>query len=176
MLGAIWAQSRDRVIGDGEAMPWHVPEDLAHFKSTTMGFPVIMGRHTWLSLPEKVRPLPGRDNTIVCTTEPGAWCAGATTVTSPAELSHDDAWIIGGAGLYAGAIDVVDVVELTLVDAELGHLLGDRAVRAPELPADLRLMSETEWRTSDKGRFILDGAPAGPVRYKFLRYERTSND
>ena len=51
-LGAIWAQSLDGIIGDGEQMPWHVPEDLAHFKEVTLGSPVIMGRRTWESLPE----------------------------------------------------------------------------------------------------------------------------
>lgn len=50
MLGAIWGQSLDGIIGDGEQMPWHVPEDLKHFKDVTMGAPVIMGRKTWESL------------------------------------------------------------------------------------------------------------------------------
>ena len=53
MLGAIWAQSLDGIIGDGEQMPWHVPEDLKHFKDVTMGAPVIMGRKTWESLNPK---------------------------------------------------------------------------------------------------------------------------
>ena len=50
-LGAIWAQSLDGVIGDGDTMPWHLPEDLQHFKATTMGHPIIMGRRTWEGLP-----------------------------------------------------------------------------------------------------------------------------
>ena len=51
MLGAIWAQSLDGVIGDGAGMPWHIPEDLTHFREITTGHPVLMGRRTWLSLP-----------------------------------------------------------------------------------------------------------------------------
>lgn len=63
MIGAIWAQSLARIIGDGAGMPWHLPEDLEHYKETTLGSPVIMGRRTWESLP--VTPLPGRANIII---------------------------------------------------------------------------------------------------------------
>ena len=55
-LGAVWAQSLDGIIGDGEQMPWHVPEDLAHFKEITLGSPVIMGRNTWESPAREVPP------------------------------------------------------------------------------------------------------------------------
>ena len=55
MLRAIWAQNLMGLIGDGKSMPWHVPEDLQHFKKLTLGSPLIMGRRTWESLP--VRPL-----------------------------------------------------------------------------------------------------------------------
>ena len=63
-LGMIWAEAHDAegrgVIGRDGDMPWHLPEDLAHFKAMTSGAPVIMGRCTWESLPERFRPLPGR--------------------------------------------------------------------------------------------------------------------
>lgn len=65
ILGAIWAQTNEGVIGRNGTMPWHVPEDLKHFQRTTAGKPVIMGRHTWDSLPEIYKPLPGRVNIIV---------------------------------------------------------------------------------------------------------------
>lgn len=64
-LGAIWAQTCDGIIGCNGTMPWHVPEDLKHFQQTTAGKPVIMGRHTWESLPKACKPLPGRVNIIV---------------------------------------------------------------------------------------------------------------
>lgn len=65
ILGAIWAQTCDGIIGRNGTMPWHVPEDLKHFQRTTAGKPVIMGRRTWESLPDTYKPLPGRVNIIV---------------------------------------------------------------------------------------------------------------
>ena len=58
-LHLIYARARNGVIGANNSLPWHLPEDLAHFKRTTLGQPVIMGRKTWESLPPKFRPLPG---------------------------------------------------------------------------------------------------------------------
>jgi len=87
MLGAIWAQSLDGIIGDGEQMPWHVPEDLKHFKDVTMGAPVIMGRKTWESLNPKFRPLPGRENYVLSSRAPGQWSAGAQVITAMPPLS-----------------------------------------------------------------------------------------
>ena len=58
----VWAQGRNRVIGRDGAIPWHLPEDLAHFRRLTMGSVCVMGRHTWESLPDAFRPLPGREN------------------------------------------------------------------------------------------------------------------
>lgn len=64
-IGMIWAEARGGAIGRDGEMPWHLPEDLAHFKQSTLGEPVIMGRRTWESLPERFRPLPGRENLVV---------------------------------------------------------------------------------------------------------------
>ena len=69
VVGGIWAQSPDGVIGADGSIPWHVPEDLRFFSRTTVGHPVIMGRRTWESFPERFRPLPGRPN-IVITSRP----------------------------------------------------------------------------------------------------------
>ena len=75
-LGIIYARARNGVIGRNNTMPWHLPEDLAHFKRTTLGAPVIMGRKTWDSLPPRFRPLPGRRNIVV--TRDAQWqAAGA---------------------------------------------------------------------------------------------------
>ena len=65
ILGAIWAQTRDGIIGRNGTMPWHVPEDLNHFKEITAGKPVITGRRTWESLPDAYKPLPGRVNIVI---------------------------------------------------------------------------------------------------------------
>ena len=64
-LGMIWAQAHDRVIGRDNDLPWHLPEDLRHFRRTTAGDAVVMGRRQWESLPEKIRPLPGRRNVVL---------------------------------------------------------------------------------------------------------------
>lgn len=80
-IGMIWAQTLNGAIGRDGDMPWHLPEDLAHFKATTLGKPVIMGRRTWESLPVKFRPLPGRAN-IVVTRNPSYAAEGALVVPS----------------------------------------------------------------------------------------------
>ncbi|EYT51642.1 dihydrofolate reductase [Leucobacter sp. UCD-THU] len=80
-IGMIWAEARGGAIGRGGTMPWHLPEDLAHFKTTTWGAPVIMGRRTWESLPERFRPLPGRENVVV-TRSAGFEAPGAAAVPS----------------------------------------------------------------------------------------------
>ncbi|MBF4571471.1 dihydrofolate reductase [Herbiconiux sp. VKM Ac-1786] len=64
-VSLIWAEARGGVIGDGGGIPWHVPEDMAHFRELTAGSTVVMGRKTWDSLPERFRPLPGRRNVVV---------------------------------------------------------------------------------------------------------------
>ncbi|RYY68376.1 MAG: dihydrofolate reductase, partial [Comamonadaceae bacterium] len=100
-LGMVYARARNGVIGKDGVMPWHLPEDLAHFKRLTLGCPVIMGRKTWESLPPKFRPLPGRRNIVV--TRNRDWsAAGAETADSleqaiarVEDVSH--AWVIGGA-------------------------------------------------------------------------------
>lgn len=81
-VGLIWAQAHDRVIGADGGMPWHVPEDLAHFRAVTLGHPVIMGRRTWESFPARFRPLPGRRNIVL--TRDHEWSAeGAEVVHDP---------------------------------------------------------------------------------------------
>ena len=77
----IVARARNGVIGRDGALPWQLPEDMAHFKRTTMGQPVIMGRKTWDSIPEKFRPLQGRLNIVI--THQKDWAAsGAKRASS----------------------------------------------------------------------------------------------
>lgn len=91
-IGLIWAQAEGGVIGRDGAMPWHVPEDLAHFKAMTLGDgpvgdPVVMGRKTWDSLTPRFRPLPGRRNIVI--TGQHDWVAGGADVANslPAALA-----------------------------------------------------------------------------------------
>lgn len=162
---AIWAQSRDGVIGNGEDMPWHLPEDLKHFKETTLGSPVIMGRATWESIPERFRPLPGRDNFILSSKDEGEWSNGATVIQ---QLPDENAWIIGGGQVYASMLPQVSEVVVTEIDVELKDLPG--AVHAPDLEG-FSLKSESEWQTSETGRLTLIGWDK-PLRYRFRTYER----
>ena len=116
-LHLIYARSANGVIGKDNRLPWHIPEDMAHFKQLTQGCPVVMGRKTWDSLPARFRPLPGRTNIVV--TRQADWQAdGAHRAGSLAEaLGLCDAgktvWIIGGAQIYAESLPLADCVEVT---------------------------------------------------------------
>lgn len=116
----IVARARNGAIGLANAMPWHLPADLAHFKRTTLGHPVIMGRRTWESIG---RALPGRKNIVVSRT-PGFRAEGAQVVGSLEEAwraseGAEEAFVIGGAHLYAEALPEADRIYLTDVMAEV---------------------------------------------------------
>jgi dihydrofolate reductase len=121
-LKLIFARARNGVIGRDNALPWHLPEDLAHFKQTTLGQPVIMGRKTWESLPPKFRPLPGRTNIVV--TRQRDWQADGALVAhdmvQAVELCppNTQAWVIGGAEVYAQAMPMADTAVVTEIDAD----------------------------------------------------------
>jgi dihydrofolate reductase len=116
-LHLIFARAANGVIGKDNALPWHLPEDLAHFKRTTLGCPVIMGRKTWDSLPPRFRPLPGRANVVV--TRDASWQAeGALRAGSLAEAialcpADTDAWVIGGAQIYEQALPLASTAVVT---------------------------------------------------------------
>jgi dihydrofolate reductase len=104
-LHLIYARAANGVIGLEGRLPWHLPEDLAHFKALTMGMPVIMGRKTWYSLPERFRPLPGRLNLVITRQAdwraPGAQaCASLRDAVAHCPPGTADAWIIGGAEIF----------------------------------------------------------------------------
>ncbi|WYW02635.1 dihydrofolate reductase [Pseudomonas phage vB_PpuM-Peetri] len=130
-ISIIAAMGKNRVIGKDNTLPWHVPADLKRFKDLTMGKPVVMGRNTWDSLPDKVRPLPGRLNIILSNTLPAGTDIHGTVVctTVSSVINHlneleskpEDVFIIGGAKLYALMLeyDLVDKMYLTFVDQEV---------------------------------------------------------
>ena len=159
-VALIWAQAAGGVIGRGGTMPWHLPEDLAHFRTLTGNDTVVMGRKTWDSLPERFRPLPGRTNVVVTRQED--WAAtGAVAVHS---LEHaltasptETTWIIGGAELYGLALGDADRLEVTEIDATI-----DGDTYAPAIGVGwTRAVEEPEWQTSTTG-----------LRYRFLTYLR----
>lgn len=112
------------VIGRNGAIPWHLPEDVAHFRELTTGHPVVMGRLTWESIPERFRPLPGRRNVVV-TRRPDWAAEGAERASSLDEAlrlvaGEEVAFVIGGAQLYAEALTVADELALTEVELAVG--------------------------------------------------------
>lgn len=119
VLSLIAAMDNNRLIGNKNDLPWRLPADLQHFKSITMGKPIIMGRKTWESLG---RPLPGRKN-IAITRDITYQAEGAEVVHSLEQALEqaaeaDEAMIIGGANLYAQALHSVERLYLTRVDGE----------------------------------------------------------
>ena len=155
-VGLIWAEAHGGVIGASGTMPWHVPEDLAHFKEVTLGAPVVMGRRTWESLPERFRPLPGRENIVI--TRQTAWAAdGASTADSVAAAlaGLDEAWVIGGGEIFRVVVGAADRLEVTELDLDVP---GDAFAPSRD---GFRLVTQGEWHTSRTG-----------IRYRFLSYER----
>lgn len=160
-IGLVWAEARDGVIGADGGMPWHVPEDMAHFRAVTASHDVVMGRRTWESLPPRFRPLPGRRNIVV--TRSDSWAAeGAERAGSLDEALQlaggDEVWVIGGGMLYAEAVHRADVLEVTRLDLAVG---GD--TRAPSTDGWRRVASDPEegWHASQSG-----------IRYRFETYHR----
>ena len=121
-LHMIYARARNGVIGNKGQLPWHLPEDLAHFKRTTLGQPVVMGRVTWESLPEKFRPLPGRSNVVVSRqasfSAPGAQVASSLEAAMALFPPTEVIWLIGGAQLYAQGLSLAPQIVVTEIDAD----------------------------------------------------------
>jgi dihydrofolate reductase len=161
-VNLIVAWARGGVIGRDGGMPWRLPEDLAHFKRTTLNHPVIMGRRTWESLPPKVRPLPGRRN-IVLSSDPQWSAPGARSCASLQEaldLCSDggEVWVIGGARLYAQALPMAERLVVTEIDADFE---GDT-----RFPAwDRRAFVET-------GRETHRASAPNDFDYAFVVYQR----
>ena len=121
ILSLVVAMSENRVIGRDGDLPWRLPNDLKHFKQVTMGKPIIMGRKTWGSL--YVKPLPGRRN-IVITRNAGYEAEGAETSDSLESAltlvaGESEVMVIGGAELFATALDTATRLHLTEVHAEI---------------------------------------------------------
>lgn len=160
-LGAVWAQSLDGVIGLDEGLPWHLPEDLAHFREITAGQPVVMGRTTWESLPPRFRPLPGRENIVLSrrlTDLPGATVVPDAAAALEA-VAGRAAWVIGGLQVYALLLDHADRLEITDVEVVVG-----RGTRAPDVGAAWQTVATEPaegWHTAASG-----------VRYRFRTLRR----
>lgn len=163
-VGMIWAEARGGVIGSGGTMPWHVPEDMAHFRSRTRNCPVVMGRKTWDSLPQRFRPLPGRTNIVITSdaaTSRELEDAGAVPASSLPEAvemaqsrvgSAEKVWIMGGGAVYAEAVnsEIATIASVTRLDFE-----SEGDTFAPVLDSERWKLVHAEpdqgWSTSTSG-------------------------
>lgn len=164
MITIIAAVANNRVIGRGNTIPWHIPEDLKHFSDVTKGQVVIMGSKTWDSLPDKFRPLPNRTNIVITSQkrdEDGAiWClsiedalhTGKTAAMLPSLLSgnpdvpNSEIFIIGGASIYEQCMVYADRLLISEVDLDVPD--GDTFF--PVIGDEWMIRSSV-----DKGKFIL---------------------
>jgi dihydrofolate reductase len=145
-LSAVVAASENDVIGRGNALPWHLPADLAHFKRLTLGKPILMGRMTFEAIG---RPLPGRRNLVL--SRSGFAAPGVETVASldaACALVADapELMIIGGAQLYRQALPRIDTIHLTRVHCRIE---GD-AHLPPLTPQEWREIAREERAADDK--------------------------
>ena len=155
-MALIAAMDRNRVIGVGNTLPWHLPDDLKRFRAITSGYPVVMGRKTFESIG---RPLPKRRN-VVITRQPGYVAPDCDVVNDLGDglrLAGQDAFVIGGGEIYAQALPLADRLYLTYVDTEVAG--GD--TRFP--PVDL-----AEWREVESERHAADERHAFAFTYVTL--------
>jgi dihydrofolate reductase len=162
-LSLIVARARNGVIGLKGAMPWHLPEDLAHFKRMTMGHPIVMGRRTWQSIG---RPLPGRRNVVVTRNRRFAadGCDVADSLDAALTLcaGADEVFVIGGAELYALALPHAQRIIVTEIGADFD---GDTFFPAPD-PA--------RWRETAREHHPAQGAR--PFSLDFVTYDAIRAD
>lgn len=167
-INLIYARAANGVIGHHNTMPWHLPEDLAHFRRHTQGCPVIMGRATWDSLPAAFRPLPNRVN-MVLTRQPAVALTlaaqGAEVFNSlPTALEHarhhlqcQELWVMGGAQIYQQAEPLAQRAVVTEIQQTI-----DGDAYAPTLGA--------HWRETQREPHTA----ASGMRFDFVVYERTN--
>lgn len=156
----IAAMARNRAIGFDGGMPWHLPAELKHFKASTMGKPIVMGRKTWESIG---RALPGRQN-IVVTRKRAYQAEGCTVVPSFDQAMEaavgEEVMIIGGGQLYRQALPLADRMILTLVDCE------------PEADTWFPEWNKDEWREISRRSQVAD--ENNELAYKVLTLEKSN--
>nr|AIA12183.1 Dihydrofolate reductase [uncultured bacterium] len=174
MIIIIVAYDLNRLIGADNTLIWHIPEDLKRFKVLTMGGICIMGRNTWESLPEKVRPLPGRKN-IVITHNPdykvpngvvlaSSWEDAKTIAQDPEQMKEyhgKNIYVCGGAQIYTLSLPDADQVQVT----EVAKIFSVENLRNPkyfpELPLD---MVPTLLKSNQKTE--------GGLFYDYIQYDK----
>lgn len=150
----IVAHADNRVIGKDNDMPWHLPADLAYFKKTTLGKPVIMGRKTYESIG---RPLPGRQN-IVISRNADYQAAGVDVVASVDEAlafakGVEEIMVIGGGAIYEHCLPAADRLYITHIDANVD---GDTQFPVYDTENDWQKVSSEHRPADDKNAYDLD--------------------
>lgn len=150
------AVAKNNVIGRDGKLPWHLPSDLQHFKKTTMGFPLIMGRKTFESIG---RPLPGRDN-IVLTRDPSLQLPGCIVVHTFEDAvehcgSEEKVFIIGGAEIFRIALPFTDTIIVTALERDVEGDVYFEPINTDEF----ELVDQKDYDEEEP--------------YQILRYERT---
>ncbi|WP_423192237.1 dihydrofolate reductase [Cupriavidus sp. H18C2] len=161
LLTLIVARARNGVIGRDNTLPWRLPEDLQHFKRTTLGAPIIMGRKTWDSIG---RPLPGRRNIVVSRNRDlkleGAEVAASLEDAQRLCVGVEQVFLIGGAQLYAEALPSADRLIVTEIDADIE---GDAFFPAVDRSRWIEVARETHH------------SAANGFDYAFVTYERPAS-
>ena len=154
------AMARNRAIGLDGRMPWHLPAELKHFKATTMGHPIVMGRRTWQAIG---RALPGRQN-IVVTRNPEFAAEGAEVASSLeaalALADGDEVMVIGGGQLYEQAMPYATRMVITTIDAR------------PEADTWFPDWDRDEWRETDCRAY--DPDERNPFGFEISEWVRTT--
>jgi dihydrofolate reductase len=164
-ISFVVAMDKKRVIGADGGLPWRLPDDMKHFRQVTMGKPVLMGRITYESIPDRFRPLSGRTN-IVLTRQSGYSAPGCVIVHSlnealAAAAGQPELMVIGGAQLYEQLLPQAERIYLTLVD---GEYTGD--VYFPQLDM-------SQWRELSRHEHTADEKHS--VNFIILVLERISS-
>jgi dihydrofolate reductase len=154
ILSMIVAHANKRIIGKDNDMPWHLPADLAYFKKTTLGKPIIMGRKTYESIG---RPLPGRQN-IVISRDVNYQAVGvdcATSVEQALILAGDveEVMVIGGGAIYRHCLPFAHRLYITHIKA---NIEGDTEFPEYDTDNDWPLTQSTKFSADEKNHFDLD--------------------
>ena len=162
MLSLIVAVARNNVIGKGNALPWHFPADLRHFKRITMGHPILMGRKTWESIG---RPLPGRTSIVV--SRQSGYCAEGAIVVPSIEGAIEKAgqnaeiFVIGGAEIFRQAMQQAQKLYLTRIHCDY--------------EGDIFFLDLDEaWIKTQQQDFFADAQ--NPCDYSFCIFEKKLNN
>ncbi|MFE1243320.1 dihydrofolate reductase [Fictibacillus sp. NPDC058756] len=157
MISFVVAMDENRAIGKDNDLPWYLPNDLKHFKKTTMGKPIVMGRKTYESIG---KPLPGRENIVV--TRDKSYKAEVTTIVHSVDevlqMNADEICVIGGTEIFKMFLPVADRLYITEI-----HHTFDADTYFPEL-------NNNEWKELSRTEGIVDEKNKYP--HEFVVYEK----